>query len=80
MAGRSQLVAGWPVVAFLDLLDGLSLIQHTNGLLNHVIYSGHMGSIVCATSMSTQLDFTQMGQLIILVFGASTSGISIAGK
>jgi hypothetical protein len=27
-AGRSQLVAGWPVVAFLDLLDGLSLIQH----------------------------------------------------
>jgi len=26
-AGRSQLVAGWPVVAFLDLLDGLSLIQ-----------------------------------------------------
>jgi len=29
VAGRSQLVAGWPVVAFLDLLDGLSLIQHT---------------------------------------------------
>jgi hypothetical protein len=27
VAGRSQLVAGWPVVAFLDLLDGLSLIQ-----------------------------------------------------
>ena len=31
-AGRSQLVAGWPVVAFLDLLDGLSLIQHLFGL------------------------------------------------
>jgi hypothetical protein len=31
-AGRSQLVAGWPVVAFLDLLDGLSLIQQISPL------------------------------------------------
>ena len=31
-AGRSQLVAGWPVVAFLDLLDGLSLIQQRESL------------------------------------------------
>jgi hypothetical protein len=49
----------------------------TNVLQNHVINSGHMGSIVCSTSILTQLDFTHMGQLIILVFGASTSGISI---
>jgi len=32
-AGRSQLVAGWPVVAFLDLLDGLSLIQHVYDMM-----------------------------------------------
>ncbi|KAL3564904.1 hypothetical protein D5086_032950 [Populus alba] len=44
------------------------------------ILAGHMGSIVCATSMLTQLDFTLVGQLIILVFSASTSGISIVSK
>jgi hypothetical protein len=35
-AGGWRLVAGWPVVAFLDLLDGLSLIQHAHLPLSFV--------------------------------------------